>query len=184
MEPEGYIVRESTRAKRLSITVHPDGQVIVTKPMRVSVQRAERFVEMQREWIMRAQKRLMAHVARTGTRIPISTPRKGTKAYKDAVRDARALVTTELTTLSQKHGFAYRRVSIRDQKTRWGSCSARGDLSFSYRIIYLPQPLQEYILVHELCHTRELNHSPQFWKEVSCIVPDWQARRRELQRYQ
>jgi len=73
-------------------------------------------------------------------------------------------------------------VKIRDQSSRWGSCSWKGNLNFSYKLVLLPEHLADYVVVHELCHLREMNHSPRFWALVSQTVPDYRAKRRELKK--
>lgn len=93
---------------------------------------------------------------------------------------ARAFVHSRLNVLNAYYGFVYHRVAIRNQKTRWGSCSKKGNLNFNYRIVSLPFHLADYIIVHELCHLGEFNHSQKFWNLVAQAVPDHRARRREL----
>lgn len=182
-----YEIRESSRAKRLSITVHPDGRVTVTKPVRVSERRAQAFVGKHQEWIAKAQEafRRRAERQRKAGQEPVALPRprKGSTAYADARTAARVLVTERLEHFNRLYGFRYGAVSIRDQKTRWGSCSAAGALSFNYRIAYLPPALQDYVVVHELAHVKEHNHSPRFWAQVARAVPDHARLRKELRRY-
>ena len=76
--------------------------------------------------------------------------------------------------------FSYNKIYIKNQKTRWGSCSGKKNLSFNYRILFLPKKLQDYIIVHELCHLKELNHSKRFWSLVARVFPDYQNIRNEL----
>ena len=78
------------------------------------------------------------------------------------------------------HSFIYHRVSIRNQKTRWGSCSRKGNLNFSYKLALLPLHLADYIIVHELCHLGQFNHSPAFWSLVALAAPDYQRHQKEL----
>ena len=75
-------------------------------------------------------------------------------------------------------GGEYHTITIRDQKSRWGSCSSRGTLSFNYRLIFAPPGVLDYVVVHELCHFLEANHSDRFWREVERVLPDWRERER------
>lgn len=93
---------------------------------------------------------------------------------------ARVLIEAQVRKWIAVYGVTYGRVAIRDQKSRWGSCSRKGNLNFSYRLIFLPPELIEYVVVHEICHLREMNHSRRFWDLVAESVPDYRARRREL----
>ncbi len=93
---------------------------------------------------------------------------------------ARALVHARLAHFNEHYGFVYKRVSIKNQKTCWGSCSAQGNLNFNYKLLFLPAHLSDYVIVHELCHLAELNHSKQFWERVAEMCPEYRARRREL----
>ncbi len=81
------------------------------------------------------------------------------------------------------YNFEFFRISIRRSKTRWGSCSAKKNLNFNYKIFYLPQSLADYIIVHEICHLKEFNHSKSFWKLVGDILPDYKVLKKELKRY-
>lgn len=179
----GYEVRESGRAKRLSVAVHPDGRVVLVKPVRTSLATAERFLAAHADWIERAVERMLRAAARTGPRTPLPRPREGSRAYREAREAARALVHARLQHFAAAYGFRYGTVSIRDQRTRWGSCSAAGNLSFNYRIAFLPPALQDYVVVHELCHTEEHNHSPRFWALVARKVPEHAALRKRLRAY-
>lgn len=175
-------IRESTRAKYLRITVNPDGIVVLTKPVRVSLKRAEDFAKRSEAWVAASLKKLHMRVAKRTEveKTVLPRPRKNSLACKEARKAARILVTERLKHFNTLYGFTYGTISIRDQKTRWGSCSAKGNLSFNYRIVYLPKELQDYIVVHELCHTKEHNHSPKFWGEVAKTLPSHAILRKEL----
>lgn len=82
------------------------------------------------------------------------------------------------------YAFTYHRVSIRNQRTRWGSCSRKGNLNFSYKLALLPPQLADYLIVHELCHLGQFNHSPAFWALVELAIPDYRTRRDELKNWQ
>lgn len=154
-------VSVSRRARRISIRVRPDGSVRLTLPVRVSLQEGLRFLESRREWILRARARMAAHV-------PAPAPDAVTiKAWRD---EARALLPRRLAELARLHGFQYGKVSLRDARTRWGSCSAGNDISLSIRLMRLPRHLIDYILLHELCHTRVKNHGPRFHALLDAVT--------------
>lgn len=94
------------------------------------------------------------------------------------------LLPKRLRDLANKYGFEYREVQIRHLKTRWGSCSSLHNITLNYYLMQLPWELIDYVLVHELAHTRELNHSPRFWQEVAACLPDYKERRQQLKNYQ
>lgn len=97
-------------------------------------------------------------------------------------RRARVLLVPMLKGLSQDTGLYYKRTQIRIQKTRWGSCSSRGSISLNAKLLFLSPDVAEYVMLHELCHTRFLNHSPMFWAMVEKVCPDWRAMEKQLAR--
>ena len=103
--------------------------------------------------------------------------------YKRSKEKTRALVHERLEYFNQFYNFTYNRVAIRDQRSRWGSCSQKGNLNFNYKILFLPPPLQDYIIVHELCHLKEFNHSRRFWALVEQTIPNRQELRQELKKW-
>lgn len=94
-----------------------------------------------------------------------------TKHYLEHKEQARTLVLARLAYWNQHYNYSYNRVAIRNTRSRWGSCSELGNLNFSYRILFLPQEITDYIVVHELCHLKELNHSRAFWELVEETHP-------------
>ena len=104
------------------------------------------------------------------------------KHYLKHKERARGFVQSRVEALCSEYGFSYGRIAIRNTKRSWGSCSELGNLNFSYKIIFLPEHLAEYIIVHELCHLKEFNHSPKFWAHVEVILPDHKERRKELRK--
>lgn len=96
---------------------------------------------------------------------------------------AREFVHERLVYWNTQYGCTYNRVAIRNQVTRWGSCSSKQNLNFNYRILFLPRHLADYIIVHELCHLIELNHSPAFWAHVEKALPNYFAHMQELRMY-
>jgi predicted metal-dependent hydrolase len=103
----------------------------------------------------------------------VSPRRLSYERHKTAARKHILALVTEYAT---QHGFTLKRIAIRDTRRRWGSCSALGHLNFSYKLLFLPLCQARYIVVHELCHLRELNHSERFWHEVAALMPDYETR--------
>lgn len=105
-----------------------------------------------------------------------------TKHYVEHKEVARELVLARLEHFNQFYGYTYNRVAIRNQRRCWGSCSAKGNLNFSYKLLFLPPCLSDYVILHELCHLNELNHSKRFWDLVGEAMPDYKERVKELRR--
>ena len=166
------VMVRSARARRLSITVKPFKPVRVTVPRRVSQREAREFLHSQVSWLRTAvaqvQQAEQAQRVTMAELVPIDRNR------------ARAALITRLGELAAEHGFSYQRVSVRNQKTRWGSCSSEGSISLNVNLVRLAQELQDYVLLHELVHTRIANHSPRFWAELDKYVGDAKALRRQL----
>ncbi len=101
------------------------------------------------------------------------------KKYKEA---ARVAVHARLGYFNSFYRHELKKVFIKNTKSRWGSCSSRGNLNFNYKLLFLPQDMQDYIIVHELCHLKEFNHGAQFWALVAQTVPNYRAHRRQLRR--
>lgn len=106
--------------------------------------------------------------------------RGSVEEYYAARVAARKLIEERLAYFQKFYAVSWKQVNIRNQKTRWGSCSRGGNLSFNYRLLFLPPHLSDYVIVHELCHLREFNHSPKFWSLVDLTFSDSRALRREL----
>src|SRR5262249_14202616 len=98
---------------------------------------------------------------------------KSQAAHAEHKARAKELVTARLAYFNTSYNFKYNKITIRNQVSRWGSCSRKGNLSFNYRIVLLPPEMADYIVVHELCHLGEFNHGPKFWELVERTVPNW-----------
>ncbi len=107
-------------------------------------------------------------------------PRREYLKYKE---QARALVHAKLEHWNTHYNLSYNKVFIKNQKTKWGSCSTKRNLNFSYRIVLLPEDLQDYLVVHELCHLQEMNHGEHFWNLVAETIPDPHAMNRKLRHF-
>ena len=165
-----YAVRESVRAKKMRVTVFPGGKVVVTAPARMPGAHIDRFLVRHSRWLERTLTRLEHKPER------IVLP-QGKHAYSRDRTGASILVRGRLGHFNAQYHFKILSFSIRNQKSRWGSCSHRGLLSFNFRIVHLPAALADYIVVHELCHFHALDHSGAFWNEVDKVLPDYQERK-------
>ncbi len=173
-----YEFKTSTRARALRLSVYPGGSLVVTAPAFVSEGRVEQFIVRKSRWVLEKIEQLKKFV---GTFLPVKRS-GGKKEYKLLKNQALAFAQERVAYFNSIYQFKFNRISIRNQKTRWGSCSKRGNLSFNYKIIKLPPHLADYIIVHELCHLGEFNHSRQFWDLVAKVVPNHQALRKELKK--
>ncbi|OGI27519.1 MAG: hypothetical protein A2359_04180 [Candidatus Moranbacteria bacterium RIFOXYB1_FULL_43_19] len=169
-----YQLRESARARCLRITIHPGGELSATLPHGMNINKLENFIRQKADWILRriniVKKRKPSFL------IPKASRREYLK-YKE---QARKLAEVKLEELNRFYNFRHCRISIRNQKSRWGSCSRKGNLNFNYKIIHLPEKYLNYIIVHELCHLKEFNHSKRFWNLVSRTIPDYKNTRKEF----
>lgn len=169
-----YIVRRSLRTRSVRLSVYPDGRVVVSAPRFVSLRTLKQFVETKTSWIIEKTKTFQS----SGP--PRVSPREARKNYLEHKEAARRFIHERLVYLNRPYGFVYRKIFIKDQKTCWGSCSKKGNLNFSYRLLFLPPHLADYVLVHELCHLKEMNHGKRFWSYVAQTFPQYQKLRREL----
>ena len=109
----------------------------------------------------------------------VTYSRQEERSYREK---ARAILTDKTEYYGRLIGVTYNRIRIADQKTRWGSCSSRGTISYNWHLILLPENILDYVVVHELCHLLEMNHSPRFWSQVEKILPDYRERRNWLKK--
>jgi predicted metal-dependent hydrolase len=176
MSQVNYSIKRSRRARRVSITVHHTGEVIVTLPLLALPYTAERFVAKKSDWIRAVQERLKK---RFENKTIINQTRKDYLKHK---KRALIFIKERLEYYNRIYNSKYKRIAIRNQKSRWGSCSSKGNLNFNYALVHLPLELADYIVVHELCHLKEMNHSQKFWNLVAVAIPDYKQRRMTLKK--
>ena len=163
---------KNRRARRLSIQLRPFEGIRVVVPRGMSMAAAECAVRGRAAWILRQSARVrLREAARTALGPPT--------AELDRER-ARIILTTRIRELALRYDFEFDRISIRRQRSRWGSCSARNHISLNIQLILLPERLRDYVLLHELVHTRVKHHGPLFWEELKQVAPDARGLRTEL----
>ena len=173
-------VRFSKR-KSLGIEINADGEIIVRAPGYLSKRAAEAFIEERREWIFKNREKILAK-KETSALKPL-TPLEEQKVAalkKRFLNAAKIYFPKRCEELVKATGGHYEKITVRNQKTRWGSCSQTGTLSFNYRLMMAPPEVIDYVIVHELCHLTHMNHSKAFWNQVADILPDYAQRKQWL----
>lgn len=171
-----YSLKRNPKTRTLRVTIKEDGVVFASAPMWLSVAKIEKFLHQKSDWIAR-KIRLMEN---RGERIHLP---KGKKDYLQNKEKARKIIMQKTKEVCQKLDLKFTKIRIGNQKTRWGSCTRNGVLSFNYKLIYLPEILCDYIIVHEVCHLKEHNHSYRFWALVGTLFPNWKEHKKELKKY-
>jgi len=176
IEGVGEVLFErSRRATRINISVRPFKGIRVAVPYGVSYAKARMFAVSKKHWIQKHLEKM----------------RTAERDHKDLShtfntldrRKAGKILVQRLEELARKHGFKYNRVFIRNQKTRWGSCSSKDNISLNVKLVRLPETLMDYIILHELVHTRVKNHGKKYYAALDRIVDDRRSLDRELKNY-
>lgn len=162
-----------SKRKSLTIEVKPDVSVVVKAPTGVAFSLIKNFVLSRREWIIL---KLDAY-QKAPKPISFVICEQDKKKYK---KDARIKILDYVEYYAAKMEVSYGRIAIREQKTCWGSCSSKRNLNFNWKLILMPPEIMEYVVVHELAHLFEMNHSKQFWGIVEKYLPDYKIRRKWL----
>jgi predicted metal-dependent hydrolase len=188
-------VRESARARRFRLTVGPHQPLELVVPRGAREREIDKVISDHRGWIYEQATRA-ADAARQRPALGLDRPgvvwihlesEAVDAALTDGVaierwyrREARVRITAMVEEEAERLGVTYTSIAIRDQRTRWGSCSKRGTLSFNWRLVIAPTEVCRYVVVHEVCHLRELNHSKAFWRLVDAAMPSWREQKRWL----
>lgn len=170
------LIRSSRRS--FSISISPDGQITVRVPMRATQKEISHLLIEKRIWIV--TKYLEVQERQRNRPVSELTDNQRLALEKRYIAAAKEYFPKRVAHFHQFTGGSYNRITIRDQKTRWGSCSARGTLSFNWRLMLAPPAILDYVVVHELCHLTHMNHSAAFWQKVESVYPDYRAARKWL----
>ncbi|MCR4584773.1 MAG: M48 family metallopeptidase [Lachnospiraceae bacterium] len=170
---------ELIRSKRrtLVIEITPDAKVVVRAPLKVSVDEINRFIGEKADWI---DKHLKMMEKRKMERESADVKPLSRQEIKLLTTRAKRILPERVRYYADIMGVQYGRITIRMQKSRWGSCSSKKNLNFNCLLMLTPQEIIDYVIVHELCHLKEMNHSPRFWAEVEKVLPDYKERRKWL----
>ena len=173
-EKISYQIIRSQR-KTMSLEIKPDGQIIVRAPLRLSQVRIRRCVEQKLDWILKNLEKIQKREVQRET-VPGLSKEERTRLQQEVCRK----IPERTAYFAEKIGVSYGRITLRQQKTRWGSCSANGNLNFNWLLILAPPEVLDYVVVHELCHRRQMNHSQAFWNEVSAVLPGYKEQKKWL----
>jgi len=165
--------RRGTRSVRL--TIHADGHFVVTAPRWYPLYIIRKFLEEKSEWIYERLK----DIDFQKLDLKKQTERS---VYKAGKKTAEVIIKERVEFFNRHYAFSYNKITIKNQKTCWGSCSRKGNLNFNYKVADLPEELMDYVIIHELCHLKELNHSRNFWKLVEETVPNYRELRKKLKK--
>ena len=168
METIRYRLVRSSR-KTISIQIMPNAEVIVRAPNRMPKAAIEAFLLEKQGWLEK-------HLAKQTPPLSVFTDAQ----IDTLTQQARSVIPDRVAYYAPAVGVTYGRITIRSQRTRWGSCSSRGNLNFNCLLMLAPEKVVDYVVVHELCHRKEMNHSPRFWAEVERILPDYRQSKRWL----
>ncbi len=161
--------------KTMSIQVRKTGQVIVRAPLWMKRTDIEKLISEKETWIKKHLEAFQKQNENPETHIQTSPQELELLAQK-----AKKVLPGKVAYYAEKVGVTYGRITIRNQKTRWGSCSAKGNLNFNCLLMKAPEEVQDYVVVHELCHRKQMNHSKEFWVEVEKILPEYKKQEKWL----
>ena len=159
------IIRQNR--KTLSLKVDKEGNIIVKAPRYVFKKTIDNFIEKNTSWIEKQREKKQNSIL---------DPSKISE-YK---KEAKQIIIPRVQEFAQKYGFTYNSIKITSAMTRWGSCTSKKNLNFTYRLALAPERVRDYVIVHELCHLRQMNHSKKFWSEVASIMPDYKDQEKWL----
>ena len=171
---KGYTIVRSRR-RTISIEITEDAQLLVRAPKRVPNYEIDAFVNANLDWIDKHKAKVEKRNRLAREAVSVSFDELAELANRASV-----VIPERVRYFAALLGVTYGRITIGDQKTLWGSCSAKGNLSFNRLLMKAPERVRDYVIVHELCHRLEMNHSKAFWKHVESVIPDHRACRRWL----
>lgn len=171
-----------SKRKSISIQIKEDGSVDVKAPLYAPKWQVEAFVQSKLDWINQKRQEVLERQAALPT-LTAEQEKRALSLEKQFRKAAKDYIPYRVEYFHAFTGGHYTSITIRDQKSRWGSCSSRGTLSFNYRLMMAPPKVLDYVVVHELCHLTHMNHSADFWKMVENIMPDYRTQKNWLKEH-
>lgn len=170
-----------SRRRTCEVSISPEGEITLRLPLGTSEEQIRRLLSDKRHWLITHYLEVRERAARR----PVSdlTDSQRAALEKRYIEAAREYFPKRVSYFLPLTGGSFQRITIRDQKTRWGSCSARGTLSFNWRLMLAPPAVLDYVVVHELCHLTHMNHSAAFWDLVESVCPDYRIHRKWLKEH-
>ncbi|MBQ9968159.1 MAG: M48 family metallopeptidase [Oscillospiraceae bacterium] len=162
-----YTVIHSDR-KSVAIQIKSDGTVVVRAPYRVSEQEIEVFVAQKQAWIESHLKKMQAAREALPDTMPFTR-----EQIEQLAQQALTVIPERVRHYAPLVGVTYGRITIRNQRSKWGSCSGKGNLNFNCLLMLMPREILDSVVVHELCHRKHMDHSPAFYAEVRRVFPDY-----------
>jgi len=166
-----------TNRKTVAIQVNPDLSITVRAPRYASKREIDRIVEKNETWIYKHIEIIKKNKADYEA---LNVEKLTSEEIKTLAEQTLKLIPQRVEYFARQVGVDYGRITIRNQKTRWGSCSSKGNLNFNWRLIFAPEEVVDYIVVHELAHRKEMNHSRAFYNVVASVLPDYQVQEKWL----
>ena len=160
--------------KTMSLQIKPDGSLVVRAPRRLPEREIRYFLQEKSAWIERTLAKVK-EANRAGEEAPLSA--EDIRALADRALE---VIPPRVKSFASQMGVTYGRITIRNQTGRWGSCSSVGNLNFNCLLMLAPEEVTDYVIVHELAHRKQMNHSAAFWNEVAAVLPDYRERERWL----
>jgi len=205
-----YILRSSTKARRIQLKIMKEGKLEIVVPHRIDINEGKRFLALNIAWVEKhlehLKPRQKQYLYAGKSYKPVAIPEQGRKLFscrlhEDGVHifypaeskespheiflkflrlNAHKILPKRCTELAGMHGFVINKISVRGQRSRWGSCSRRKNISLNYRLLQFRPEMIDYVIIHELCHLRHPNHSKAFWNEVAKYIPNYKLLDKEL----
>jgi hypothetical protein len=172
-----YTLRKSRRARRLRLAVYCNGNVVVTTPFGVPPTVIDEFIDQKKSWLLNKIK-FFKSIDHKAIRV---FSREDYLKNKDKALKA---VGERVAFYNKFYGFSFNRILIKNQKTRWGSCSRKRNLNFNYKVLFLSEEMRDYIAVHELCHLEVFSHSEKFWSLVAKVIPNYMEIKKDLRKHE